>query len=166
MALGVWMKEIIPGLFVGSQEDYEYMDPKGWYIVHACKEPYHRQLLGYTTQAAPKDSPEYLWARRENVLYMNLVDPRDAKWIPQPLVDKALRFIEEGIDKGANVLVHCNMGNSRAPSLALLYLIKSGNVATLTDALNKMQWKYGTYVPSKGWKEYIDLHWMDYSRLH
>ena len=57
------MKEAYPNLFVGSQTDYE-SNPKmfdNWFVVHACKEPYHRNALGYTGRSAPKDSPYYLF---------------------------------------------------------------------------------------------------------
>ena len=58
------MIEIYPNLFVGDQGDYEYQvkGQDGWAVVHACKEPYHRQLLGYRTRGAPKGHPEYLYA--------------------------------------------------------------------------------------------------------
>ncbi len=53
------MIEIHPNLYVGHQGDYEYLvqGQDGWAVVHACKEPYHRNLLGYTTRGAPKDHP-------------------------------------------------------------------------------------------------------------
>lgn len=70
------MKEITKNLFIGSQEDYE-QDVKfqpDWFVIHACKEPYHRQALGYTGRAAANTHPEYLIAERENRLILNLVD--------------------------------------------------------------------------------------------
>ena len=57
------MKEVYKNLFVGSQFDYE-CNPKmfdDWFVVHACKEPYHRKALGYTGRSAPKDDPRYLY---------------------------------------------------------------------------------------------------------
>ena len=50
------MKEIYPNLHIGSQDDYENIvkQQDGWFIIHACKEPYHRQALGYSGQGAPK----------------------------------------------------------------------------------------------------------------
>ena len=54
------MKEIIHNLYIGSQDDYEQVVKYevGWRIIHACKEPYHRNALGYKGQGAPKESPE------------------------------------------------------------------------------------------------------------
>jgi hypothetical protein len=52
------MIEIHPNLYIGHQGDYEYQvkGQDGWAVVHACKEPYHRQLLGYTSRGAPMNA--------------------------------------------------------------------------------------------------------------
>ncbi len=41
------MIEVHPRLFIGTELDYESQVRlrEGWWVVHACKEPYHRQLL-------------------------------------------------------------------------------------------------------------------------
>ena len=80
---------VFPNLFVGTQQDYELnvKSQPGWMVVHACKEPYHRQELGYTSQGAPKNHPEYLIARRGNRLILNLVDAPDPRYIPKEIID-------------------------------------------------------------------------------
>jgi len=62
------MTEIHPNLFIGNENDYEFKvkNREGWNIIHACKEPCHRQTLGYSGRGAPKGHPEYLMAKREN----------------------------------------------------------------------------------------------------
>lgn len=77
------MIEIFKNLYIGNQDDYEHTakHESGWAIVHACKEPYHRQLLGYRTQGAPKDSLEYYFAHRGNRFFLNLADTDDAMYI-------------------------------------------------------------------------------------
>ena len=57
------MKEVYPNLFVGTELDYENNKAlfDNWCVVHACKEPYHRNALGYTGRGAPKDSLYYLY---------------------------------------------------------------------------------------------------------
>jgi hypothetical protein len=44
------MIEIYTNLFIGNEQDYELRvkNQPEWRVVHACKEPYHRQLPGYT----------------------------------------------------------------------------------------------------------------------
>lgn len=45
------MIEVFRNLFVGAQEDEAAVHGvSGWYVIHACKEPYHRQN-GYTDAA-------------------------------------------------------------------------------------------------------------------
>lgn len=160
------MIEIYPNLFVGAQQDYEFQ-VKGqpdWMVVHACKEPYHRQELGYTSRGAPKNHPEYLIARRENRLILNLVDADDLNYIPKEIIDAALEFIKKGLEKSHKVLVHCNKGESRSPSLGMLYL------AIYTDILPKefvaaeqgFRQIYPLYNPSIGIRGFLAKNWSSY----
>jgi hypothetical protein len=44
------MIEVYQNLFVGSQNDeVAIRGLSGWFVIHACKEPYHRQALGNTS---------------------------------------------------------------------------------------------------------------------
>lgn len=73
------MIEIAKNIYVGNEADYE-MCVQGnaeWAIVHACKEPYHRQAVGYSGRACSKLHPEYLFAERGNRIMLNLVDVED-----------------------------------------------------------------------------------------
>lgn len=150
-------------LWIGSQEDYEkqtaHFDAENWAIVHACKEPYHRQLLGYTERAAPKDHPEYLFAEREGVLYLNLVDAPLPEYIPEELINKALDFIDQQLKAGTHVLVHCNQGESRAPSIGLLYLVRINYLAGNPEGI-QILFKdiYPEYNPGKGMLGFVEQH--------
>jgi len=86
------MIEVYPRLFIGTESDYESQvrSQTGWWVVHACKEPYHRQLLGYAGRAAPKTHPEYFFARRERRLYLNIVDADDPNYIPKEIIHSRL----------------------------------------------------------------------------
>ena len=163
------MIEIWPGLHIGSQRDYEgYVRAQpDWRVVHACKEPYHRQALGYTGRAVRKTHPEYLIARRGSRLMLNIVDAADPAYIPKELIDAALEFIQISLCDGANVLVHCNEGCSRAPSIGLLYLlaytdqIRRDSVDATVDAFRAL---YPPYAPATGVAGFIRLHFGHYSR--
>lgn len=90
--------------------------------VHACKEPCHRAAVGYRGRRLASCHPHYLVLRREFHLYLNLIDP------PQPLFTRVsfeafMTFVDEHLPR-REVLIHCNRGESRAPSLALLYMAK------------------------------------------
>jgi len=162
------MIEIHSNLYVGHQGNYEYQvkGQDGWAVVHACKEPYHRQLLGYTTRGAPKDHPEYLFAERGNRLYLNLVDANDPAYIPKEIIDKAIAFIHEKLAEGLKILVHCNQGESRSPGIGFLYLLEHTDAlpkSSLGDALAKFRQIYPTFHPSRGISGFIAMHWEEYT---
>lgn len=161
------MIEIHPLLHVGSEVDYETLvrHRPGWRVVHACKEPYHRQTLGYSGRAAPKTHPEYLIARRESRLMLNLVDAPDPAYIPKQIIDAALDFIHQSLVNGANVLVHCNEGYSRAPSIALLYLLSRTDWLpheSADAAMTAFRALYPPYMPAAGVAGFIRSHFAQY----
>jgi hypothetical protein len=161
------MIEVHPGLFVGSDDDYRHAvhGQLGWCVVHACKEPYHRQALGYTGRAAPKTHPEYLVARRGNRLILNFVDAPDPNYIPREMVDEALEFIHERLAEGSRVLVHCNQGESRAPTLALLYLAKFTTElpGDVRGAMDEFRRRYPPYNPAGGVRGFTIANWAEYA---
>jgi hypothetical protein len=160
------MIEVHHHLFVGSQDDeVSTRGQSGWFIVHACKEPYHRQALGYTGRAASKDHPEYLIARRPGRLILNLVDAADVNYIPAQIIDAALGDIHQNI-ASSKVLVHCNQGMSRSPTIAFLYLLKFSDVFRRRDhdedARDFLK-IYPPYAPAQGMADYVRLNWVKYS---
>ena len=161
------MIEIFPHLFIGTESDYEntVKFKNEWYVVHACKEPYHRQLLGYTGRGAPKNHPEYLMATRDNRLFLNLVDAADPAYIPRPIIDESLRFINKALQSGRSVLVHCNLGESRSPGIGLLYLVKYTDVlpkTSLIEAESEFIKLYPPYHPKNGIRGFLLTYWDEY----
>lgn len=162
------MREICPGLFVGTQADYEstVRYQEGWWVVHACKDPYHRQLLGYTGQGAPKGPNYYRVRPSRDVLTLNMVDVEDPAYISkQELIDPCLDFICEGLGEGNNVLVHCNQGESRAPGIGLVYLVTYTDVLPRTTFLEAEQafvQLYPRYNPKGGIRGFICSNWEYY----
>lgn len=162
------MLEVYPSVWVGSQVDYEEgikFTPEGWAVVHACKDPYHRALLGYKVGGAPKDHPEYLVARRDNRLFLNMIDVDDPKWVQKPIIDATMMFVTAHLQFGEKVLIHCNQGGSRAPSLAMLYLATQMKVipgATLEDAEKAFVRLYPLYKPKNGIRLWLKSNWSSY----
>ena len=161
------MKEITDNLFIGSQEDYELnvkFQPD-WFVIHACKEPYHRQALGYTGRAVANTHPEYLIAERGNRLILILVDVEEPKYIVKEIIDKAILTIDEKI-KAKKTLVHCNQGMSRSATIGLLYLHYSGIIST--DNFKKAEIKYlklyPNYNPANGMRTFAELNWNNYQK--
>lgn len=146
--------------------DYESSVKKqnGWAIVQACKEPYHRQAIGYSGRACSKDNPEYLLAHRGNRLILNLVDVDNPDWVSPFIVDTAMNFIDENLGNGLKVLVHCNQGCSRSAGLGLLYLAYEGMFSGLNFLEAEMKYKkvYPFYAPAGGIRGYIMKNWSKY----
>ena len=162
------MKEILDNLYIGNQDDYEYnvKNLPGWAVIHACKEPYHRNLLGYQTKGAPKNHSEYFFAERDDILYLNLVDAPDPAFIPTVIIDKAIQFIDMKLNEGKKVLVHCNQGMSRSAILGLLYLTYTGAYENLRyfDAEIEFVKVYPDFNPANGVRGYAIQNWDKYCK--
>lgn len=157
------MVEVYKNLYVGSEIDYE-LNPRSfddWFVVHACREPYHRQALGYTGRAAPKDSPYYFFLyNTHNHLILNIFDAPDSRFFNDAMIDEAIKYCTDGMAKEKKILIHCNKGESRAPTIALMVL-KKLNVAPVDfdDAVDYLNSIYRTYTPSNGILEYARNRW-------
>jgi len=159
------MIEITKNLYIGSQDDYEsYVKHQpNWFVIHACKEPYHRQALGYTGRAVANTHPEYLIAERDSRLILNLVDVEDPKYISKIIIDKAISTIDHNINTN-NVLVHCNQGMSRSATIGLLYLHHIGIISTnnFLEAEDQFSRIYPYYNPANGMRFFAKQYWNNY----
>ncbi|MEX2484094.1 MAG: dual specificity protein phosphatase [Brumimicrobium sp.] len=160
------MTEIHKNLFVGNENDYEFKvkNQEGWSVIHACKEPYHRRALGYSGRGAPKNHPEYLLAKRESRLILNLVDAANTAYISTEIIDEALSFININLGNGQKVLVHCNQGMSRSPGIGLLYLAKEGiiNNDSFQEALKEFRAIYPGINMAGGMRGFLEKNWEEY----
>ena len=158
---------VYPKLFVGNQQDYEngtFTDD--YSFVLAAKEPFHRATLQYTGRAADKTDPEYLFARRDNKLILNLVDAPKPEFFDKRIIDTALEFIDEQLNAGRNVMIVCNQGESRSPSIAMLYiatkcLSEVGGVKFVDYEAVFMN-TYPSYNPGAGIRAFMKQHWNEY----
>jgi len=115
------MFKIHPNLLIGAQRDCFYEQRGDWAVVHACKSPCHQKVLGYRGSLS-RNHPNYLVYENGNHLFLNMIDPSEPLFMP-PLFSASLDFIDKHISK-CSVLIHCNLGLSRSPSIALLFLAK------------------------------------------
>ena len=160
------MVEVIPRLFVGSYDNYIRERKSFDYIVSACKEPCHRSALGYTTNAAPKDK-DYYFVERGNQLILNLVDAHSVDYIPPTVINKALTTLRKRhMEDGGRVLVHCNQGHSRAPSIALMYILLNMDILgkDYDKVVEKFKELYPRYHPNNGMRDYVSLFIKDKKR--
>lgn len=136
------MVEIDDTFVIGPQHAYEQYnrnvinkgldDGRGYLVIHACKEPAHRDRVGYTTPSAPKGK-DYFFVmdedkeRNRTDLYLNLIDGRSISYMPNEIFTKALQAIYQAINNGngKKVVVYCNKGESRSAGIVLLFFIMS-----------------------------------------
>lgn len=162
------MIEVDKNLFVGAEiDEHRIRGQSDWYVIHACKEPFHRQALGYSGRAASKDHPEYLIARREGRLILNLVDVDNASFVSPVIIDAALEAIAANIAT-KKVLVHCNQGQSRSPAIAFLYLLKhttNSRASPRTTPFQHSERSICPFAPLAEWPTSSTLTGSDMHRL-
>lgn len=154
------------GLWVGSAVAFDQLHrPEDWAVIHAAKDPYHRHALRYTGRAAPKDHPEYLFAyrpihsKKPNRLILNLVDVENPAYISPEIIAAALGFIDRNLEE-KDVLLHCNLGRSRSPTIGLLYLRMRGLMpAKFEDAEDAFRKMYPQYNPAAGMRGFARAQW-------
>lgn len=161
------MREIHKNLFIGPQSAYEsdVAHRRGWRVVHATKEPYHRQAVGYQGADPAPGHPEYLFARRGHRLMLNLIDAPVEVDIPKAIFHIALAFIQEGLTSGEKVLVHCSEGVSRSASIGLLFLRQYTDTFQGRDYCQAEEIYariYPPYSPGKAIRYFLTTHWKEY----
>ena len=157
------MYKIINNIYVGPVSTVLFAKECGFSILGCCKYPLHQQNARLTGASRdgylkiPKTEPEYYYAERDHALYCNLIDADDMKYIPDVIIERALKFIADEISDGRKVLAVCNNGVSRSPSIALMYLIREGyfdSSYTFDEVLKIFRKKYPIYQPNKGMYDY------------
>lgn len=158
------MKEIDTNIFVGSLVDYESIkNHPDFVFVQACKEPCHRKALGYKGKTVDKNHPEYLVAYRPERIILNMVDTDTGNYFSNILFEKSIDFISLNIQNHKKVLIHCNKGFSRSPSIGLLYLAINQKIRNKTfwDAKEDFLKIYPEYNP-KGVQDFLSSNWSNY----
>ncbi|KAF1960206.1 dual specificity protein phosphatase 12 [Byssothecium circinans] len=67
------------------------------------------------------------------------------------------RFIQEGLDGGGGVLVHCAMGKSRSATCVIAYLMQKYNVSA-TQALKQVRHARPIVEPNEGFMKQLKLY--------
>lgn len=151
------MKQLLPNLYVGNLEDYQTTKkaarPGEWAYVHATQSVRPEGERGHT---------DYLMLQDKNDLYLSWLDTESFTFEPYgpKLFTTVLDFIEARI-KTQKVLVHCDFGESRSPTIVLLYLAKRARVisnATYDRAREEFAKIYPNYYPS-GIRVFVRINW-------
>ena len=117
-----------------------------------------------TGGSLPRHHPHYLALELATDLYLNLIDP------PKPLFMARsfhlfLAFSRVQLEKGRKILIHCNQGESRAPSLALLLLAKlKSQISNESYEAVRAEFKalFNGYNPGRGIQKYLAGHWREF----
>jgi hypothetical protein len=151
--------EVVTNLFVGSGLDYEAIQNKpGWFVIHAAQIPWFNNL-----------NINGLWYENAGSLTLNLLDARDPKYIPKEVIDKAISVINNNRRDSRKILIHCNLGLSRSPSISMLYLLKHTSVLRkdcLENTVIDFRKLYPQYSPGVGLQYFIDFYYKEYAQYH
>ena len=78
----------------------------------------------------------------------------------RPIIMAFYTFMDEMEDQ--KILIHCNRGESRAPSLAILYLAKRSSKIpndSFDEAKQSLKKVYPLYNPGRGFSKYLQKFW-------
>lgn len=109
----------------------------------------------------PQNHPHYLAYEEGDHLYLNLVDPDVPLFKAQSFVIFR-EFARKQWLAGKDLIIHCNQGQSRSPSLALLFLAKdrlvvpNGSYREAAEAFRKL---YPYYRPGRGIALFLERNW-------
>lgn len=159
------MRKISENIYVGNQDDYYSIKLGEWAVVHACKDPFHKELVGYRGNL-PKEHPDYPYKEVKNRLALNLVDmenPYDPNWYNHYLnvFIYTMKFIDRKLSEGKNILIHCNQGESRGPSIGMLYMAYKGFFEYKDYDYTKAEFLklYPEFLPKRNITENIKACW-------
>lgn len=159
------MKKVYKNLYIGSIDDFHSLDPKSkdWAFVHATK-TVHYNVFGkdLTYNKEERSYDDYLYYAEDNRLSLNWMDGPAIFYEPGGIkvFEEALDFIDKWITE-RKVLVHCDQGVSRSPTLTLTYLAKRTDKLpnnSFEKAKDKFIKIYPDYFPG-GIKEYVSNNW-------
>ena len=158
------MKNIAENLYIGSMQDTQKLGAE-WAVAHVCKTA-HKAKLGYRRSLSPKH-PHYVILEADNHLYVNWVDTHDPKYFDWPRgagvdnFNRVLDFVAAWSKRGP-VLIHCDKGLSRSPTVGLLYLAKRLGVLPASDYASAKAGfleVYPAYAPGNGIMGFVSENW-------
>ena len=144
------------GLFVGSAADtYKFSGS----ILHCARDPWFVNAANNAKICKTNPQPECngtVIRMAYNEMSLNLVDSSNVKYFNDVTIDPGLNFITHRMSEGDAVLVHCNLGISRSPSIALLWMWEHGYLdKEFRYALPQFKELYPAYQPGNGVWQYL-----------
>lgn len=151
-------------LFVGTKEEYQTAKNKGMKIVCALNRANgfvtHQSAIGWQGRGCDKNHPHYLFRRDSDAIYLNMIDGDDPKYVSDNMINPALYFVREHLSNGDSVFIYCSLGESRSPSIALMYLLENNMIEKSSNTFQIFRTQYyPAYKPKNGNLFYIKRRW-------
>jgi hypothetical protein len=129
--------------------------------IHCCKHP-----CWLTATSQDNIPPSYLVYEKGEDLYLNMIDP-DVPFFQDSLFVRAALFIDKHLQAGRKVIIHCNQGVSRSPSVALVYMARKGMlpIASYNIAKTEFEKRFPLYNPGLGIQTYFRNRWEELTHV-
>lgn len=145
-------------LYVGTKEEYNDALKQDMRVVCAlnkCKDYIsHQSVVGWVGKGCNPSHPNYLYKETEDAIYLNMIDSPNPHFINDEMIDAALNFIHRNLTTHHKVFIYCSLGESRSPSIALMYLLKY-KIDTPISLKSFKEKYYPKFKPSLGNAIYI-----------
>ena len=151
-------------LFVGTKEQYQIAQQRGMKIVCALNRASnfvsHQSAVGWQGKGCNPDSPYYFFKRDTDAIYLNMIDGPNPEYVSDTMINPALDFIHQNLSTGNEVFIYCSLGESRSPSIALMYLLENDLIEKNENTIKFFKDEYyPSYNPGNGNLLYIKKRW-------
>lgn len=151
-------------IYIGVKEEYGLAINRSMKIICALNRSKgfvtHQSVVGWEGRGCNPLSPYYLYMRDYDAIYLNMIDGDKPEYVSDIMVNAALNFIDHWIGGGSEVFIYCSLGESRAPSIALMYLLENNLIERSENTFKIFKEKYcRSYNPRCGNLLYIKKRW-------
>ena len=151
-------------IYIGTKEEYRIAKQNNMKIVCALNRANgyvtHQSVVGWQGRGCNPTSLYYLYKREADAIYLNMIDGDNPKYVNDEMINPALDFINEHIEKDNEIFIYCSLGESRSPSIALMYLLENNLIEKSENTFNIFKQEYyPNYQPKKGNLLYIKNRW-------
>lgn len=152
-------------IYVGTKEEYHIAIKNNMKIVCALNRANgfvtHQSKVGWTGRGCNKDNPHYLYKEEQDAIYLNMIDGDDPNYVNNQMINAALKFMKMHLDNKENIFVYCSLGESRSPSIVLMYMLENNLIEVNKNIFQTFKNEYyANYQPKRGNVEYIINRWL------
>lgn len=154
-------------LYYGSSEDYEFVRTskffaKDYATLLCAKNPYHKEIVGYDGNLS-RMHPNYLVVEKleQHIMALNMIDAPEKQYFSDDMILSGIDFIGKELEH-RDVLVVCNKGASRSPTMCLMYMMLHGDIpkdSSHSQIFGQFEAIAPTWRPNKGMLEYLVEFW-------